>query len=1277
MGPFQGPGEEKTVERLAADLPDDWEIIAGRKLPGKDRDDLDVVVIGHGLIFVLEEKSWGPAVHADDVIWSTTRREYRNPLDRIAYLSRVTASLLENRIDSYRQVTRGRHIVVPGVILSHDHLELTSGGGLDPREVILQLAGGQAVIELLDRDAVEPPIPVDIRDRVMKVLTGLASRDDGPLHIGEYVVEAKLSPNGKAERFLSQDPETGAEVTLQCFPLHGWGPGVDAAELFKREARALARLEELGRTWRADRSFVDEVHQLYVTPIRRQQGSRNLHVSARLSDPARPNGLLPREVILTVARDAFEGLAEIHGAGLVHRAIDPTRVFIGSRMKIRFTDFLTAKIDAAATVGPWLLDISDPVSPLYRAPECREDPRFASTASDVFSLALSLAIWITNSDTSSPSIDVLHSAKGELEGIGELLDRCLSKDPAERPSAQEMAESLRALEASEEQARAAVSLTEGHRNVDLEPVTPPASAWGEGTEVNNRRYVIKRKLGEGGLAVSWLVRDQLQNAERVIKQFKDVANWRAAFDEFQMSSMIVHERCARVWDVSEPDSPVPYIVNSFVEGDDLEIYMGNQADVSAETSRQIAIDILEALDYLHRHLLLHRDVTPGNIIIDYEGRATLIDFGLTNNMSERQLGWTPEFVAPEVRAGANPTVRSDLYGLGLSMLTTMLGRRLYPLLPDGSQSAELALPTDAERRLWGPLGASLLTCFIQSAAFDPLERPSSAEELRDNLINAIETQEPEGERVVNPTVNEIRALYKGSVLGNAGNRGLDDTFARETYVSTQLDELMTERVISAEFDLVVLTGNPGDGKTSFLKTIRDELIDSRGGQVIREDAAGWLATLGLDSFAAVYDASESNGFLTSDELLHQALGITAAGPTGRHVTLIAANDGRLLQFFTDHADRYETFEREVTRQLRRGGEPANRVAVIDLKRRSLVGYRPEESVGLRVLDQLISEERWAICGSCLSREVCPILWNVKALRLEARSALHELLSTSHFRRLRRATFRDLRSVLSWLITADRSCEFVHGERERGIDTSKADGALIYDLAFDSTAADFLLHEWADLDPSALPSPEIERKARAEAIAAGVPLDRARLRSLQRRVFFGLDPMSAELKGSVRAYRYYEEFVQSLSGGDDGLRQKVLLGMSRILGAPGYSGKGLALASNDPASTWAVMKVIDEQTFRIEANAVDSTLVEAIPDRLTLFHDVAGSFSLTLDTFELVMRAANGEIPNDQYADALKQEIEGFGAQLQSQPADVVHIVDPFGRAVSARRSGTVIELERL
>ncbi|MFM8440467.1 MAG: nuclease-related domain-containing protein, partial [Acidobacteriota bacterium] len=148
MGPYRGPGEQKTVETLGLELPDSWEIIACCSLPGT-HDDLDIIVLAPNLIFVLEEKAWGPRVVTGAHSWDTTNAQYASPTDRVAHLARVLAGRLRNRDQGYRREVGGRHAVASGVVLSHDNLQLQHGVDFDHRDLVLQLRNGQASDELI------------------------------------------------------------------------------------------------------------------------------------------------------------------------------------------------------------------------------------------------------------------------------------------------------------------------------------------------------------------------------------------------------------------------------------------------------------------------------------------------------------------------------------------------------------------------------------------------------------------------------------------------------------------------------------------------------------------------------------------------------------------------------------------------------------------------------------------------------------------------------------------------------------------------------------------------------------------------------------------------------------------------------------------------------------------------------------------------------------------------------------------------------------------------
>src|ERR1700691_6327195 len=124
MGDFHGPGEQKTAETLARELPGSWQVIAGRKLGGARRDDLDLVVVGDRALFLVEEKAWGPRVEVGDQFWKVKGEERRNPLDRVNHLARVLAGQFRDRVPGYEQALRGRRLVNAAVVLSHDTVEV-------------------------------------------------------------------------------------------------------------------------------------------------------------------------------------------------------------------------------------------------------------------------------------------------------------------------------------------------------------------------------------------------------------------------------------------------------------------------------------------------------------------------------------------------------------------------------------------------------------------------------------------------------------------------------------------------------------------------------------------------------------------------------------------------------------------------------------------------------------------------------------------------------------------------------------------------------------------------------------------------------------------------------------------------------------------------------------------------------------------------------------------------------------------------------------------------
>jgi len=164
------------------------------------------------------------------------------------------------------------------------------------------------------------------------------------------------------------------------------------------------------------------------------------------------------------------------------------------------------------------------------------------------------------------------------------------------------------------------------------------------------------------------------------------------------------------------------------------------------------------------------------------------------------------------------------------------------------------------------------------------------------------------------------------------------------------------------------------------------------------------------------------------------------------------------------------------------------------------------------------------------------------------------------------------------------------------------------------------------------------------------------------------------RDELRAYRYLNDLVVALESDENAseLRARVLLGLSRLLGAPGYSGTGLAVLEGG-ADGWSVIREVPSSEFDLRRQNIDSPFVESQAELLILEHR-AGRLALTLDAAELVLRAADGELLNDAASEAVQLELVGFGSQLKRAAGSTIHVVDPAGGTTAVELDGSSIEV---
>ena len=212
-------------------------------------------------------------------------------------------------------------------------------------------------------------------------------------------------------------------------------------------------------------------------------------------------------------------------------------------------------------------------------------------------------------------------------------------------------------------------------------------------------YVIERKLGTGGMASVWLAYDEKRRQTVAIKVMADAIDEDGPLalrfrDEIRHHAVLRHPGIIAVRDVFSVGGR-PCLVMDLAPGGSLASLLDER------TSRRLAVgealpligEVLDALDYAHRHGMVHRDVKPSNVLLDASRQhALLSDFGIALMAGERrrtrtgQSVGTTAYMSPEqIRATGTIDFRSDVYSVGCVLYELLTGRP--PFVADGTDAS--------------------------------------------------------------------------------------------------------------------------------------------------------------------------------------------------------------------------------------------------------------------------------------------------------------------------------------------------------------------------------------------------------------------------------------------------------------------------------------------------------------------------------------------------------------------------------------------------------------
>jgi len=252
------------------------------------------------------------------------------------------------------------------------------------------------------------------------------------------------------------------------------------------------------------------------------------------------------------------------------------------------------------------------------------------------------------------------------------------------------------------------------------------------------RYHVDRVLGRGGMATVYLAENRETGVSVAIKvlrpELASILGPTRFHREIEILTRLRHPNILPILD-SDDRGPFLYFVMPYVAGDSLEALVQREGPLPVDRVLEIARDLAAAIDYAHGEGILHRDIKPGNVLLEKQ-RALVCDFGIARAIetaSEEPISssglviGTPAYMSPEQAISGQLDRRSDIYALGCVLYEMLAGE---PPFTGASYQAIIARQLGDKPRslrvVRPDLPPAVELAVLSALQKDPSERPASA-----------------------------------------------------------------------------------------------------------------------------------------------------------------------------------------------------------------------------------------------------------------------------------------------------------------------------------------------------------------------------------------------------------------------------------------------------------------------------------------------------------------------------------------------------------------------